>query len=126
MPGAITSPAGAQPQPSALDPDVRTITPTSTHLFRYSALTFNAHRIHYDRDYARDVEGYPGLAVHGPYIATLLLAHAMRRRPERKVGGFSFRAQAPAFADEPLALCLDGNRVEARSAGSVCMVAELS
>ncbi len=65
-------------------------------LFRYSALTFNAHRIHFDRDYCRDVEGYPGLLVHGPLQATLLIEHAVEARgalPHQ----FSFRAVRPLF-----------------------------
>jgi 3-methylfumaryl-CoA hydratase len=74
-------------------------------LFRFSALTHNAHRIHYDRDYARDVEGYPGLVVHGPYLATLLMdAHLGRHGPPR-VTGFEFRALRPVFDGEPFALC---------------------
>jgi 3-methylfumaryl-CoA hydratase len=61
--------------------------PDSVLLFRYSALTFNGHRIHYDQDYARKVEGYPDLVVHGPLIATLLLrAAAEAGRPARPVG----------------------------------------
>jgi 3-methylfumaryl-CoA hydratase len=71
-------------------------------LFRFSALTFNAHRIHYDRAYATAEEGYPGLVVHGPLTA-LLLAESCRRR----VGGletFAFRATAPHFAGAPLRL----------------------
>lgn len=73
-------------------------------LFRYSALTFNGHRIHYDRDYAREVEGYPGLVVHGPLIAQLLLGLA-----ETALGPaarFEFRARAPAFDGEEIAICL--------------------
>lgn len=85
-------------------------------LFRFSALTFNAHRIHYDRDYCRDVEGYPGLVVHGPLLATLLLEHWTQttgRRPTR----FSFRAERPVFDGERFALCLgDGGRVWVRGA----------
>lgn len=75
----------------------------STVLFRYSALTFNGHRIHYDVDYAREVEGYPGLVVHGPLLATLLLeqARAMGLAPAR----FTFRATAPVIADEPFETC---------------------
>jgi 3-methylfumaryl-CoA hydratase len=64
-------------------------------LFRYSAATFNAHRIHYDADYCRDVEGYPGLVVHGPLIATLLLDLAVRE--ERPLGRFTYRARHPLF-----------------------------
>ncbi|MFN3261438.1 MAG: acyl dehydratase [Pikeienuella sp.] len=72
-------------------------------LFRYSALTFNGHRIHYDRDYAREVEGYPGLVVHGPLIAQLLLALAEERLGP--AAAFEFRARAPAFDFEEIALC---------------------
>ena len=75
-------------------------------LFRFSALTFNAHRIHYDRDYCRDVEGYPGLVVHGPFIAMLLVDHFLRRSPGARIRKFSFRARAPLFANEPFQLCM--------------------
>lgn len=75
-------------------------------LFRFSALTFNAHRIHYDRDYARSEEGYPGLVVHGPYIATLLMDHFMRHRPHGTVRAFSFKALRPIFDGESFTLGL--------------------
>jgi 3-methylfumaryl-CoA hydratase len=75
-------------------------------LFRYSALTFNGHRIHYDRDYARGEEGYPGLVVHGPLTATLLLDLYLRERPGAAVRGFSFRARSPLFDIAPFALNL--------------------
>jgi 3-methylfumaryl-CoA hydratase len=61
-------------------------------LFRYSALTYNGHRIHYDADYARTVEGYPGLVVHGPLLATLMLDLVRRHLPDRQVAAFAFRA----------------------------------
>jgi 3-methylfumaryl-CoA hydratase len=69
-------------------------------LFRYSALTYNAHRIHYDRDYARDVEGYPGLVVHGP-LQVLLMAEAARRDAKEPAGdqAFTYRLLAPLFDD---------------------------
>jgi 3-methylfumaryl-CoA hydratase len=67
-------------------------------LFRYSAATFNGHRIHYDADYCRDVEGYPGLVVHGPLIATLLLGHIENTvAPRAFVRAFEFRAVRPTF-----------------------------
>ena len=66
------------------------IEPTAALLFRFSALTYNAHRIHYDRDYAMNVEGYPGLVVHGPLLATLLMDHFRRHRPHDACGGFRF------------------------------------
>lgn len=88
---------------------VRQITPDSRLLFRYSALTFNGHRIHYDADYVREVEGYPGIIVHGPLVATLLLDTLLRAQPKRAVTSFAFRGLSPAFANEPLALCLSGS-----------------
>ena len=75
----------------------RTIRPDDVLLFRYSALTFNGHRIHYDRRYVTEVEGYPGLIVHGPLIATLLLDLVRRQRPDATVVRFSFRAVSPLF-----------------------------
>ena len=74
----------------------RAIVPDDVLLFRYSALTFNGHRIHYDRRYVTGEEGYPGLIVHGPLLATLLLDLFGRHDP-RRVTGFSFRALSPVF-----------------------------
>jgi 3-methylfumaryl-CoA hydratase len=82
----------------------RTIVPSPALLFRYSALTFNSHRIHYDLPYARDVEGYPGLVVHGPLMATLLLDLADRELGPNRLARFAFRGVAPAFAGEPITL----------------------
>ena len=79
----------------------QTIRPDDVLLFRYSALTFNGHRIHYDRRYVTEVEGYPGLVVHGPLIATLLLELARRERPNATVMRFSFRAVSPLFDVAP-------------------------
>jgi 3-methylfumaryl-CoA hydratase len=79
----------------------RTIHPDIVLLFRYSALTFNGHRIHYDRDYCRAVEGYPGLIVHGPLVATLLMDLFLRNCPGAGVSGFSFRARRPLFDIHP-------------------------
>ena len=73
------------------------IDPDPVLLFRYSALTFNSHRIHYDRRYATQTEGYPGLVVHGPLIATLLTDLLRRALPGRRVSAFSFRAISPLF-----------------------------
>jgi 3-methylfumaryl-CoA hydratase len=78
-----------------------TVTPDPVLLFRYSALTLNGHRIHYDHPYVTQVEGYPGLIVHGPLIATLLLDLARRSAPARSIDGFTFRARSPLFADAP-------------------------
>lgn len=75
-----------------------------TLLFRFSALTYNAHRIHYDRPYATEVEGYPGLVVHGPLQAVALAELCRRHLPHRRVAAFSFRARRPAFDGAPLRL----------------------
>jgi 3-methylfumaryl-CoA hydratase len=75
----------------------REIHPDDVLLFRYSALTFNGHRIHYDRRYVTEVEGYPGLVVHGPLIATLLLDLLHRHMPDASVAAFQFRAVKPLF-----------------------------
>src|SRR5690606_5964630 len=108
---------------------VQTVMPTPTLLFRYSALTFNGHRIHYDAPYAREVEGYPGLVVHGPLQATLLLQLAARvgsRPPDR----FSFRSLSTLFGGEEMELHA-GTMVDdklhlwtARKDGPVAMQAE--
>jgi len=84
---------------------VREVTVGPVQMFRYSAATFNGHRIHYDRDYAREVEGYPGLVVHGPLIATLLLEFLQAQvAPGRRVERFEFRALKPTFDIAPFAL----------------------
>ncbi|MEO6973966.1 MAG: MaoC family dehydratase N-terminal domain-containing protein [Rhodoferax sp.] len=75
----------------------REIVPDDVLLFRYSALTFNGHRIHYDRRYVTQVEGYPGLVVHGPLIATLLMDLLRRQLPEAEVASFRFKAIRPTF-----------------------------
>ena len=73
-------------------------------LFRYSALTFNGHRIHYDRKYVTEVEGYPGLIVHGPLIATLLMDVLRRQLPEARVAKFEFKAVRPTFDINPFSV----------------------
>ena len=84
----------------------RVIRPDDVFLFRYSALTFNGHRIHYDRRYATETEGYPGLVVHGPLIATLLLDLLRRHVPEAtNLARFEFRAVSPLFDNSPFKLC---------------------
>ena len=70
-------------------------------LFRYSALTFNGHRIHYDQPYVTGVEGYPGLIVHGPLIATLLVDLVRRNLPGADVERFRFRGLRPTFDTSP-------------------------
>ena len=75
----------------------REIRPDPVLLFRYSAVTFNSHRIHYDHPYATGVEGYPGLVVHGPLIATLLVDLLRRNRPDTILRQYRFRALKPLY-----------------------------
>ena len=103
------SPKSGDPVPAAKPAPAdaawaRRLVPDPVLLFRYSALTFNGHRIHYDHPYVTAIEGYPGLVVHGPLQATLMLDLLRRQRPEAKVRGFSFRALSPVFADRPLTI----------------------
>jgi 3-methylfumaryl-CoA hydratase len=79
--------------------------PDEVLLFRYSALTFNGHRIHYDRRYVTGVEGYPGLVVHGPLIAMLLLDLLRHRLPDAQVARYEFRAARPLFDLDPFFVC---------------------
>jgi 3-methylfumaryl-CoA hydratase len=83
----------------------RLVTPDAVLLFRYSALTFNGHRIHYDLRYATEVEGYPGLVVHGPLLATLLVDLLRRERPEAVITTFEFRALRAVFDLSPFTVC---------------------
>jgi 3-methylfumaryl-CoA hydratase len=82
----------------------RTVVPDAVMLFRYSALTFNGHRIHYDRNYVTKEEGYPGLIVHGPLIATLLADLVRRHAPQARMQAFSFRAVSPLFDGSEMSL----------------------
>lgn len=101
-------PGPGTPAPAPADPrrpdGSRSLVPDATTLFRFSALTFNAHRIHYDRDYAVEQEGYPDLVVHGPMQAMLLADHLLRAHPGRSLASFSFRGVRPLFVDRPLTL----------------------
>ena len=101
-PGSIPAPAASGPAPTA--PWQRAVMPDTVLLFRYSALTMNGHRIHYDLPYAMAEEAYPGLVVHGPLQATLLadLAVTSLGRP---LASFDFRGQVPAFAGTRLDVC---------------------
>lgn len=92
-------------EPAAIADFSREIHPDPLLLFRYSALTFNAHRIHYDRGYVTDDEGYPGLLVHGPLLATLLADLLMSQNPDCILRSFNFRAVAPVFDLEPFKVC---------------------
>ena len=94
--------AGEKPRPPKPAPTDATwskrIMPDPVLLFRYSALTFNGHRIHYDHPYVTGVEGYPGLIVHGPLLGTLQMELARRSNPGRTPASFEFRALSPVFA----------------------------
>ncbi len=111
QPGDVEPPPVAAPTGAAWQ---RTIVPDDVLLFRYSALTFNGHRIHYDRKYVTEVEGYPGLIVHGPLIATLLMDLLRRHAPEAEVASFRFKAVRPTFDLHPFRVNghRDGNTVK--------------
>jgi 3-methylfumaryl-CoA hydratase len=95
----------AAPKPAPTDAAwTRSVVPDPVLLFRYSALTFNGHRIHYDRSYAMHEEGYPGLVFHGPLQGTLLLDLLLEKQPDATVTGFTFRALWPVFDTAPLTL----------------------
>ncbi|WP_394153740.1 MaoC family dehydratase N-terminal domain-containing protein [Loktanella salsilacus] len=97
--------------------------PDTTLLFRYSALTLNGHRVHYDEAYAREVEGYDGLAVHAPLLAHLLMGLAQRQLGELRE--FAYRATAPLMHHETAALCWRDGIAWVRAAdGRQCMIAE--
>jgi len=93
---AKNQPPAKPVDPAPLGEQSSRITPSAAYLFRYSAMTFNGHRIHYDKDYVRDIEGYPGLIVHGPLQATLLCQFAADLRGARPAS-FSFRSFGTIF-----------------------------
>lgn len=100
-------PGDPVPEPTAAETGAawqRELTPDDVLLFRYSALTFNGHRIHYDRRYVTETEGYPGLVVHGPLIATLLMDLLRRHLPTATVRAFHFKALRPSFDGRALRL----------------------
>jgi len=120
-----SGPAAEPPQARTDEAHCETITCDSTMLFRYSALTFNGHRIHYDETYARQIEGYDGLVVHGP-----LLAHLLMNMAQRQLGTlntFSYRATAPLMHHESASLCWQSGQAWVRGPdGRQCMIAEAS
>ncbi len=103
MPTAATPLPPGEAPPSHFDWSHR-VAATSVLLFRYSALTYNAHRIHYDREYAIREELYPGLVVHGPLLVTLLLDLALRHSAAGRMEEFEFRAIRPTFDAGPIEL----------------------
>jgi 3-methylfumaryl-CoA hydratase len=111
----------------------RVVHPDDVLLFRYSALTFNGHRIHYDRRYAVEVEGYPGLVVHGPLMATMLADLVRRNMPAARAKTFEFRAVSPVFDTGDFGVCgrLEADGAVARlwirdTAGGLAMEASLT
>jgi 3-methylfumaryl-CoA hydratase len=105
---ALSKPGDPAPAPQPAPAGAkwgRVVKPDDVLLFRYSALTFNGHRIHYDRRYATETEGYPGLVVHGPLIATLLVDLLRRHMQAADVARFEFRALSPLFDISPFKLC---------------------
>ena len=104
---AAAQPGDPVPPPVAAEQGAawqREIAPDDVLLFRYSALTFNGHRIHYDRRYVTEVEGYPGLIVHGPLIATLLVDLVRHQMPKAFIKSFNFKAVRPTFDLHPFRL----------------------
>lgn len=106
------------------------IEPSAVMLFRYSAVTFNGHRIHYDYPYANGVEGYPGLVVHGPLIATKVLQAFIEEHPEKLVTQFNFRGVRPLIAPEPfkvegMVLEVNSAKLWAQQGGTLAQKAEI-
>ncbi len=125
-----TGEAVAQARPAPTDADFSyEYALNSTALFRYSALTFNGHRIHYDLDYCRDIEGYPNLVVHGPLIATLLLDLYVQQGLPLTI--FRYQARSPLFLPQPFRVHgkRDGQSTKlwaSNHAGGLAMDAEVS
>lgn len=125
------APGATAPEPAPAPTDEQfghTITPDPVLLMRYSALTFNGHRIHYDRPYAMQEEGYPGLVVHGPLIATLLMEALRGAHPERTIRSFAFKAVSPVFDTAPFTVNgrLEGSTAHLWARGSEGQLAMLA
>ncbi|HSR55449.1 MAG TPA: MaoC family dehydratase N-terminal domain-containing protein [Alphaproteobacteria bacterium] len=103
-PGGREAPPPGKPAPEDAEFS-QVIEPSAALLFRYSALIFNAHRIHYDHPFTTEVEGYPGLVVHGPLLATLLADLVRRSLPDAVITRFRFRAVKPVFDTAPFTIC---------------------
>jgi hydroxyacyl-ACP dehydratase HTD2-like protein with hotdog domain len=118
-----------EPAPAWPDAVTRVVMPDPVMLFRYSALTGNGHRIHYDHPYVTGVEGYPGLVVHGPLQATFMAALALEAAPGARLARFAFRGKRPCFDSRPLSVLArrdgDAFALETRDdTGATCMQAE--
>lgn len=117
-------PARQNPSSASVEPRQpvwrKVVSASPVLLFRYSALTFNGHRIHYDRSYCTDDEGYPGLVVHGPLQATLLLNLAAETRQGRQPRSFEFRGVSPLFDGQDFSVnaAPDGDALELWTAGA--------
>jgi len=115
----------ASPTAATDETHSQTVNFDSTLLFRYSALTFNGHRIHYDESYARSVEGYGGLVVHGPLLAHLLMGMALNQLGS--LTQFDYRATAPLMHHQTATLCWNDGRAWVRGPdGRQCMIAQAS
>ncbi len=104
-PADKAAPAPEPPAPPEGAQWRRTVDPNPVLLFRFSALTMNSHRIHYDLPYVTREEGYPGLLVHGPLIQMLLVDGLRRARPDAKIESVSVRAISPLYGGESFAVC---------------------
>lgn len=117
------------PQPAPVSAWAETLDPDPVLLFRYSALTMNGHRIHYDRPYATSEEHYPALVVHGPLQATLLIRLA-EQNAGKAANSFDFRGQSPAFDGLPLHVCGtpkdDGAALWTQQGEAKCMTAQVT
>jgi len=125
--GAAVRPG--EPAPDFAEDSRLDLLPDPVMLFRYSALTGNGHRIHYDQPYATGEEGYPGLVVHGPLQATILAQAILDAAPGLRLVRFAFRGRRPAFAGNPLTVLarIEGDKAEAETrdgTGATCMQAE--
>jgi hydroxyacyl-ACP dehydratase HTD2-like protein with hotdog domain len=119
----------SEPAPAWPDALTRSVTPDPVMLFRYSALTGNGHRIHYDHPYVTGVEGYPGLVVHGPLQATLMAALALDAAPGMALRRFAFRGKRPCFDSRALSVLArrEGTAVALETRddmGATCMQAD--
>lgn len=117
--------AGAPVSPVIADPNLKPAAgeeawnPDSVALFRFSAVTYNAHRIHYDEPYVRNVEGYPALVVHGPFTAVRLCDFAGRQK-KTPPKSFSFRGENPLFCGQPVILAVTEDAASLRVAAKRC------
>ena len=125
QPAGKTAPAPDKPTPQA--GHSVTVPVTTTLLLRYSAITFNGHRIHYDLVFCRSVEAYPDLVVHGPLQASFLLQYGTQLAQGRKLKSFSYRSHHPLFGNETLVLNakIAGDSLTLWTSGTSAMKAEL-